>query len=365
MDDCLELKPETLSLLDEVARKRPDDFAVQYAVALVHAQEAMQGSWCGVYKGPAAVLERFPPARRNLRPKAVALAQEYLRGYAEYCEGSPEAKTKHKEELNQIYTLSRLDDQVVAGTQGGVVVWSARGGPPLAIHEGFICSTRTIAGAVWAGCESEVLRWDGRAFKSYLPRKAKNTSVYYQPMRGRDGAVWVRLGAKLFAYADDRFTPVPVPWKREPYDAVARKDGDVWWIDFLKAIVVGERVYRLRSPEYPGSDPRRLEEDAQGNLWVEDFESGMFVLGSDGRFVKQGPLREKASGVARDGQRLITLHYTDGLMVGDQPLPLPELEYLRDLERDADGTLWVAGWHGFLKLKPDGASFGRQLFKVE
>jgi hypothetical protein len=365
MDDYLEVKPETLARLDQAAAERPDDFAVQYAVALVHSQEAMQGSWCDVYKGPSAVLERFAPARRNLRPKAVAEAQDYLRGYAEYCEGSPEQKAKHHEELNQIYTLARLNDQVVAGTQGGVVVWSTRGGPPLAIHEGFICTTEAIGGAVWAGCESEVLKWDGHTFKSYLPRKAKNTSVYYQPMRGRDGAVWVRLGAKLFALSNDRFEAVPVPWKKDPYDAVARKNGDVWWIDFMRAIVVGERTYALHSADYPGTDPRRIEEDPQGTLWVEDFESGLFELLPDGRFVRRGSLSAKASGVARDGARLIALHYTDGLMVGDKALPLPDLEYMRDLERDADGTLWVAGWHGFLKLRPDGSSWGRQLFKVE
>jgi hypothetical protein len=359
MDDYLDIKPATVALADKAARALPDDFTVQYTAALIHAQLAMEGSWCDVYKGPAAVLERFSPSRRNLRPAAIALAQEYLRGYADECPGSPESNAKHKEELNQIYTLARLGDQIVAGTQAGVVVWSVKGGRPIAVREGFICSTLAWRDSVWAGCEGEVVRWDGRAFKTFLTRKAKNTSEYYHPMRGKDGALWVRLGKKLYAFDGERFNSIEPPWKGSAYDALVRLNGEVWSIDFLRGIA-GPKPYALRSADYPGSDPRTLVEDEAGTLWVQDFESGLFRLGADGRFVKQPGLDAKASGVADRGG--VLLHYTDGLVIDGQRMPLPELEYMRDLKRDEDGTLWVAGWHGFVRVSRDGT---KQLFRSQ
>jgi hypothetical protein len=360
MDDYLEVKPETVALMDKAARALPDDFAVQYAAALVHAQLAMAGSWCDVYKGPAAVLERFAPSRRNLRPRAVAAAQEYLRGYADECTGSPEQQAKQKDELNQIYTLSRLGEQIIAGTQAGVAVWSTRGAKPVAERDGFICNGVTWKGAVWEGCEAEVVRWDGRAFTSFLPRKAKNSAEYYQPMLGRDGALWVRLGKKLWAFNGEGFERISAPWNRDPYSALVRRNGDVCWVDFLHAMFIGDRTYALKSADYPGSDPRELVEDEQGTLWVLDFESGLFRLEANGRFVKQPGLEAKATGVADRGA--VMLHYTDGLILDGLKVPLPELEYMRDLQRDSDGTIWVAGWHGFMRVSRDGK---KQLFRSE
>ena len=35
---------------------------------------------------------------------------------------------------------------------------------------------------------------------------------------------------------------------------------------------------------------------------------------------------------------------------------------MRDLQRDPDGTIWVAGWHGFMRVSRDGK---KQLFRSE
>jgi hypothetical protein len=75
-------------------------------------------------------------------------------------------------------------------------------------------------------------------------------------------------------------------------------------------------------------------------------------------------LHDRATGLARDATGLIALHYTDGILAGDAWLPLPELEYMRDLERDDDGTLWVAGWHGIAQLRPDGNGWLKKVFRL-
>src|SRR5581483_1171267 len=135
----------------------------------------------------------------------------------------------------------------------------------------------------------------------------------YQPMLGRDGALWVRLGKKLWAFNGESFDRISAPWNRDPYSAVVRKNGDVCWVDFLHAIFVGDRTYALKSADYPGGDPRELKEDEQGTLWVEDFDSGLFRLEANGRFVKQPGIDAKATGVADRGA--VMLHYTDGLIL--------------------------------------------------
>lgn len=361
------------ALLEDAARALPTDFAVQYTLALVQAQAAMDGSWCEVFQIPDAVVKRFPAKARNLRPGALEAAQGYLAGYEESCAGSKAAQRVEREQLNQVYTLSRLGRQVVAGTQGGVVVWDPDSPTPVATHGGFICSGVTAKGAVWLGCEAEVLRWDGHAFTSFLPRKAKQSAVYYHPMLGPDGALWVRLGKKTWAFDDakQRFVPVQAPWTGDPYSAAFFQERP-YWIEFLSAIHAGSRTYAKASAGYPGRDPRRLRIDERGELWVEDFESGLFHFLGD-RFVKQPGVDEKGSGVAVDVERQRTwlLHYTQGLVLVEKgaaprPIDLSELQYMRDLLLDpATGDVWVAGWNQVLRLRQDGREWAKQRFRVK
>lgn len=379
MDDYLALEKRGLErktaqqLLDAAAAALPDDFAVQYARALVQAQAAMDKSWCDVFRIPEAVKKRFPPAKRNLRAAALEAADGYLRGYSEECKGSEAATQKAKLELNQIYSVSKLGRQVVTGTQGGVVVWEPEATKPIAKHDGFICNGLTHSNAVWVGCEAEVLRWDGKSFKSYLKRtQGKSTATYYQPMRGKGSALWIRLGSRLWFYdaSTDRFQQLSPPWKADAYDALVRANGEVWSIDFLDALYVDGRAIARKSAQYPGTDPRRFREDAQGVLWVEDFESGLFRYDDATKtFSKVSGLDAKASGIARDEARgrFVLLHYTDGLVLKPDQGPvttfkLPELEFMRDMLLDENGDVWVAGWTGLMRLRPDGATFGKQLF---
>jgi hypothetical protein len=384
MADYLELKPLKPGakgvwgktgqfLLDRAASSLKEDFTVQYVQALVKAQKAMAGSWCDVFRGPRDVLARFPTAQRNLRPGAVESAQGYLQGYEESCPESKAASRVEVETLNQGYTLSKLRDQIVVGAQGGVVVWDPAQDKPVAKRPGFICRGLAWHGAVWSGCEAEVVKWDGLAFSSFLPRTAKNSAEYYQPMSGPEGKLWVRLGKKTWEYdeGNQRFAPVTTPWKIDPYDAIYF-EGQPYWIDFLRALHVGPATIALRSELYPGTDPRAFRVDARGTLWVEDFESGLFRL-EQGRFVKQTGLNEKGSGVAYDVQRrqLWLLHYTKGLVLvreGKEPelISLSELDNMRDFLLDeVTGDVWVAGWTELVRLRADGPTWAKQRFRAK
>lgn len=359
--------------LDRAAASLREDFTVQYVQALVKAQKAMAGSWCDVFRGPNDVLARFPPAQRNLRPGAVESAQGYLAGYEESCADSKAATRVEVEQLNQIYSLSKLGSQLVAGTQGGVVVWDPSQDKPVAKRPGFICRGLTWKTSAWLGCEAEVVRWDGANFTSFLPRSKKGSSEYYQPMQGPDGKLWVRLGKKAWEYdeAGQRFVPVTAPWSADPYDALFF-EGQPYWIDFLRALHVGPATLSLRSELYPGSDPRAFRVDGKGRLWVEDFESGLLRL-EGGRFVKQPGVAAKGSGVAYDVERkrLWLLHYTQGLVLvrdGKEPerVDLPELLNMRDLLLDpASGDVWVAGWTQLVRLRSDGPTWIKQGFRVK
>lgn len=262
---------------------------------------------------------RFPPGRRNLRPAAVAAAEDYLSGYEKECPGTPAAKAVQLAGLNQVYSLGMLGGQLAAGTQAGVVIWG---------------------GAAWLGCDREVVRWDGKSFRKYLPMKSQD-SVYHQPMLGPGGALWTR-------------------------------DGKLWWIDFLDAIETSDRRYALKSEDYPGRDPRRLREDSLGHLWVEDFESGLFRLDpASGRFEPQPGLPRQATGVAFDLSRewIWMLEYRRGLTAVSngrvmQTIDLSDLDCMRDLLVTDSGEVWVAGWNQIVRLTPKGDSFERTSYVV-
>jgi hypothetical protein len=385
MDDYLELKPlrpggrgvwgkKPGDLLDSAAAALPDDFAVQYVRALVRAQKAMDKAWCEVFTGPKAVTDRFPPERRNLRPGAVAAAQEYLGLYEENCPGSKAASTKQRDELNQIYALAKLGSQIVAGTQAGVVVWDPDRPAPVATFPEFICGHVVVWGnAAWAGCDKQVVRWDGQAFKSYLKNDA-NDATYFAPMLGPEGSLWVRYGAQTWAFDKERgsFRQVKAPWTGSPYDALVAKDGEVWWIDFLAAVRTPQRTLKVKGAEYPGKDPRHFSEDAAGALWVEDFESGFLRLDkANGKFVKEPGVDKQGSGVAfdLDHERLFLLHYRNGLTITQnghvlQTIDLHELEYMRTMLFD-HGEVWIGGWNQLLRLRERDGQWVREPYLVK
>jgi hypothetical protein len=185
-------------LLDQAAEALPQDFAVQYVRALVEAQRAMADSGCSVWMATRRVLERFPPARRNLRPSAVQAAQAYLKLYETGCASAsvkPPASGAARAldpEHDQVYALALWRGRVVAGTQAGVVVWDPIQRRPVSSRDEKICAHVLAGGdAVWAGCYGRLVRWDGSAWKSYLQDPTRGEEAY-APLAGPHGELFVR-----------------------------------------------------------------------------------------------------------------------------------------------------------------------------
>jgi streptogramin lyase len=333
---------------------------------LVLAQSLMEGSWCAVYLATQDVVDRFPPARRNLRPAAVAAAQAYMEGYRSSCRPAPAAAAPRPgapsadPQLNQIYRLARHARWLVAGTQGGVAVWDAATGRQVAAHKELICSHVVVhGGAAWAGCDTSVVRWDGKAFKTYLDNTA-NDATYYAPFLGPRGELWIRYGGAAWAYdpARDTFVPRSPLWVASPYDVLVRRTGQVWWIDFLRALHGHGKTYPLRSDDYPGSDPRAFYEDDYGRLWVADFGAGLYWLDeATGRFVQEPGLGNKGTAVAVDRlrDRVWLLHYTRGVVLKQRGVTIEDFDLkdqqnMRHLVLDPSGAVWIGGWRGIVRL---------------
>ncbi len=363
-----------LELMTQAARQLPDDFAVQYARSLVIAQVTMDDAkkWCEVFRGPDAVVRKFPPTKRNLRPAALEVAQGYLAGYADSCPQNAERIART--ELNQIYTLSQVGRQIVAGTQRGIVVWDPdQPSTPVAVRDGFICRGLSWKGAAWLGCETEVVRWDGQAFQPLLSSKEKGAGSYFELAAGPEGP-WVYRGDKAWVWNGEaqRFDRAKAPWSGLVSDATYAH-GQWFWADFLKAIHTSSATFAKDSAEYPGHAPSTLTVDQLGRLWSLDFDSGPFLYDPTARrFVKAPGVDTKVSGLAVDVERKRTwmLHYTQGPVLlregrAPEPISLPQAEYMRDLLLDAStGDLWVAGWHQLFRLRADGPTWAKQTYVV-
>jgi hypothetical protein len=289
---------------------------------------------------------------------------------------------------NQIYALARYQRWIVAATQAGVAFWDPGAGRvdsiaplPLATH--LVTQGRYL----WASGQAETLRFDGLRSKAYL-----------RDAGAHEESLFVATDGKLLAYKEsgswwaydelqDRFNPVAAGPKQTPatlgggtysafYDAIARRNGEVWGVDFMRALVRTKAgsvsTVGIRSSAYPGSDPRRLYEDPRGQLWAIDFHDG-FLRYDDptATFARDPTVTEKASDVVVDVPRGRTwlLHYTKGVFVvtprGTQFVDLKRLEYMRALLLDADGSVWVAGWNGLVHLEENAGTWRQRDYVVD
>ncbi|OFW24898.1 MAG: hypothetical protein A3G21_02625 [Acidobacteria bacterium RIFCSPLOWO2_12_FULL_66_21] len=371
-----------LQLLDQASQALPEDFTVHYVRALVEAQSVMSESWCSAYLATERVLEKFPQRKRNLRPAAVAAAQSYMNAYKSDCGSAPtKAPAANKPlrltaEYDQIYALARLGDTIIAGAQAGIVVWRPDERRPVASRDERICSSvLTWHDAAWAGCYGRLVRWNGTAWKGYLQDPARSESAF-ESLLGPSGELLARNGKDVWRYdaGSDTFAPIALDLGADPYDVLFRRNGELWRIDFLKAIVAPTRTLALQSRDYPGSDPRALMEDVSGRLWVIDFKMGVFRLDDvSGRFERQEGLEDTASAVAIDPVRGRTwlLHYTAGPILRDKdgtrhPTDLTSLQFMRDLLLDErTGDVWIAGWTGLVRLREDKGHWTTETWRAE
>ncbi len=367
-----------LALFDQAAQALPDDFTVHYVRGLLEAQKAMADSTCSAYLATSRVLDRFPPRKRNLRPGAVDAIQAYMTLYKSGCDKAPivapanGASSPLSPEYDQIYSLARLGDTIVAGTQAGIVVWGDDRKRPLAHRDEAICTEVLVwNGAAWAGCYGRLVRFDGTAWKSYLPDPGAQDA--YALWVNRNNQLRVYRGSEVWIYKqeEDGFAPAR-GFSEDTHHVLVRRNGDLWRVVFMKAIVGPRGPYSLRSPEYPGRDPRRLIEDGNGSLWVADFADGLLRLDENsGTFLPEPVLTEKAISVAVDSarDRTFVLQYLEGVRVQHQDrtevIDLHDLENMRDLLLDdRSGDVWVAGWTGLVRLRESKGRWVRDDFRV-
>ena len=168
--------------------------------------------------------------------------------------GLARGAAKHKDELNQIYTLARLGDQVVAGTQGGVVVWSANGGKAARRPRGLHLQ-HVHRGATRCGPAARARCCGGTARRSRATCRARRRTarVYDAPDAGpRRRAVGaarqeaLRLRRRMRT-GSRRSTPAAVDRRRRTTRWCA-SNGEEWWIELFKAVVVRQpHVARSRA----------------------------------------------------------------------------------------------------------------------
>lgn len=391
MDDYFNLAPlqsETseplwsdtpLELLSQAAAALPDDFTVHFVRAIVQGQANFSSSWCSIYLAPQQVLEQFPVQKRNMRPEAVADAMEYLSLYKDSCDEAQlndrDTPSKANPDLNSIYKIANFRGQIATATQGGVVIWNPQTKKTTTVREESICGDLLVwRDDLWVGCQYRLLRFDGERWTTYIhdPNPGEGSINLVQNDRGE--LLATHKGQLLkFDPKSDRFLELPASSDSgDGYDILYRRNGERWSIDFLAAIVVGDRRFPLRSQFYPGTDPRLFYEDPNERLWVADFENGFYQFDERARrFIQLPDVPDKGSAIAVDPrhQRIYLLHYTDGLYIkeGDAPaefVDLRSLEYMRDLYLDDNGDLWVGGWNQLLRVRKQGESWKTESFKI-
>lgn len=367
-NDLQQAKPQ--KLLAEAKAALPGDFAIAYVHGLIVAQQRMQGDWCQIYKGMQKIVDGFPEEKRNLRPAAVAKSQEYIALYRDNC-ADLKPPPEHAEELNQIYSVTRLGRVLVIGTQGGVVAFDTSTNKRTAVAVDFICDEAVVhEDAVFVGCRRHAYRFDGKSFTRIWTRERRDATDGIVPLRRADGTLVMLEGRKAARWvaAQNKLVADGPAEARGAYHRCYAPDGVLWSIDFLNAVVAGKTRF-ARSGPYPGRDPRKFVVDGRGRMWILDFDDGVFrVEGS--RFTKVAGVDDKGSGVAVDDARERTwlLHYTKGLVLQQQQttttVPLPDAEFMRAMMLDEDGTVWVGGWHGLVRVTLEQGQPASQIFAL-
>ena len=272
----------------------------------------------------------------------------------------PPIERELSEQHDMIYVLARMGRYLLLGTQGGASIVDVPSGQRVAAYDEFICSSAAVAhGAFWTGCDKRVLRWTpDEGWREYL-KNDENDAEYADVLVGPQGMLHAGYGAQQWRYdpASDAFASERVTFAGT-YDATYF-GGELWTIRFMRSIARQGTLIPVGSGTYPASNPRRLSIDSQGRLHVEDFDAGILRWNGQ-RFQPLPGLSEKGTGVDYDAarNRLWLLHYTDGLIVTVddqvvQTVDLGDLSYMRAMLLEPDGSVWVAGWPGLVRVRWD------------
>jgi hypothetical protein len=341
-------------LLAYAEQQMPESFTVAIISALVRAQENLG---CETFRAVDRVTRRFPTARRDMRARAVDGINGYIDLYMKDC---PKEAGTIDPGFAEMYSLAQLGRRLAIGTQAGLLIWDVETGA-LERHALGICR-KVIAwrSSVVADCQKGLYRHDGKVL----------TKVWASGS-GDAPSPKVRPDGTLYVFDRDRLRRLDAPGGTLSdvrrlagvyHDAVFAADGTMWGIVFMRSIVheANGRAesYEVKSPAYPGTDPRTFYVGADGTLWVVDFDSGFFRLDTDGRrFVPFANKPKPGSKIVIDAKRNITwlLGYQNALVrlapLGPpRTFALPEGHYW-DLLLAEDGSVWIASLEGLLQLK--------------
>ncbi len=346
-------------LLAEALKRAPKDFTVALVAALIAVQNTPDDDWCQVYTGVQAVLDRFPEADRNLKPAAVKAVMTYIGAYKKYC---PLPAGELDPGFLEAYEMVAFDGGLAVATQAGVALWDLGKHQLMSVHKRGITTSLVVhGGRLWAGSAGAVGRWDGTAWKDYLKVDFKRQTGSYRLAVDAAGVLQVHHGRKWWRYdaKADRFIESALAW--DPYHVAFTPSGELWGVDFLKGLrrqVAGAWLdYALKSPRYPGSDPRRLVVAADKRLWVMDFADGFFRFDpATDAFVSAGPKVDKAFDLRVDVARKRTwyLHYTKGVTLEEggktREFDLSAQKYMRCLHLTAGGDLYVGGQTALVRI---------------
>ncbi len=346
-------------LLAEAQKRAPTDFTVALVAALVAAQNTPDSDWCRVYTGVQAVLDRFPEAGRNLKPAAVQAVMAYIGAYKKYC---PLPAGQLDPNFLVAIEMEGFAGGLAVASLAGVALWDLGKHQLASLHpRGNTSSLVVHGGRLWAGSVGSVGRWDGKVWKDYLPVDPKLVAGTYKVTVDGAGVLHAYRGKQLWRFdaKADRFVEVPLNWRA--FHLAFAPSGELWGVDLLRSVrrqVAGAWLnYPLKSPRYPGADPRRLVIDAKKSLWVMDFADGFFRFDpAKDTFVRTGPATNKASDLRVDAARGRTwyLHYTKGVTLEEggktREFDLSSQHYLRCLHLAAGGELYVGGQTALVRI---------------
>ncbi|MBU1241563.1 hypothetical protein KJ612_00015 [Myxococcota bacterium] len=357
------------ALLAEAVLRSPADFTIAMIAALIAVQNTPDKDWCQVYSLVQAVLDRFPAADRNLKPEAVKSIMEYIGAYKKYC---PLPAGQLDLGFLDAQEMIPYAGQLAVATLAGVALWDSKTHKLLSVHKrGITVSLAVLGGKLWAGSNSTLARWDGRAWKEYLKWDGTQKTGFYRLATDPKGVLHVFWNRSHWQYdaTGDRFVALPTEGFNFFHGAFSTT-GELWGISLLKGIRRKSGTawfsYATKSAGYPGRDPRRVIVDARKHIWIADFANGFFRFDPvKDQFVQDGPKLDKAVDLRVDVARGRTwyLHYTKGVtLVENGKLQAFDLsreilhgqvihhKYLRCLHLADNGDLYVGTENALVRI---------------
>ncbi len=282
---------------------------------------------------------------------------------------------------NDIFTLS-VDSQglLIIGTSAGVAYYdrqtftAADQGPP----DGVYGILEGLGGRYWFSGDGGIWRFDpGKGDWKEISEGTGDLPEYsmYGAAIDGDGNLYFGSdgsGLVRFSGGDEKDIAVwslpNVPSSAALGGVLAAPDGTIWFVEEYGAYVdvfnPQDETWSRPQEDLPGWP---MFFDAQGSVWVSEWNNGFWIIGSDNQThisADQGlPTDYQVRDVefTADGTTWIAtdlgLAVFDGqavtqiLMAADTGLPS---DFIRTMLAASDGSLWVSGEHSLARRYPDG-----------